>query len=382
MELNDTITERRRQTRSSIYQYLYNQRGFCSKQTLSAEMGLSLPTVYQNLTELMDAGLVGFSGEQRSTGGRRAQGLGIIPTARIAIGISITANFIQIVAVDLHLQELCEYKYDTDFSDGTNAFCAILARELEMFLDRNHLDRDTLLGVGIAFPGIIDADGKTVTWAPTLNIGRVSLAALYDAIPYPIFIQNDATCCGHAEWFRRSRRPDGSESENLAYLLLAVGVGGCLLLGGDRYDGNHFRSAEFGHTRVERGGLPCRCGRRGCLEAYCSTQRISDDLGITLDEFFRGLADGNPEYAALWDDLLHHLAIGIHNITLALDCDVVLGGILVPYLEPYLPTLRQYVAAEGIFDSSGDCIHLSELKEHSVPLGAALYYVKQFIDEI
>ena len=72
MNLEPTITERRRQTRSSIYQYLYGTAEFCSKQSLARELSLSLPTVYQNLKELMDAGLVDYSGEQRSTGGRRA----------------------------------------------------------------------------------------------------------------------------------------------------------------------------------------------------------------------------------------------------------------------------------------------------------------------
>ena len=72
MDLEPTITERRRKTRSSIYRYLYETGDFCSKQSLANALSLSLPTVYQNLNELMDAGLVEYSGEQRSTGGRKA----------------------------------------------------------------------------------------------------------------------------------------------------------------------------------------------------------------------------------------------------------------------------------------------------------------------
>ena len=56
-------TERRWQNRSNIYRYIYETKGFCSRQGLALELGLSRPTVYQNLSELMSAGLVQDSGE-------------------------------------------------------------------------------------------------------------------------------------------------------------------------------------------------------------------------------------------------------------------------------------------------------------------------------
>ena len=68
--LDQTISARRRQTRSSIYRYLYEAGVPCSKQQIAAALGLSLPTVYQNLTELAAAGLIGEAGMQPSSGGR------------------------------------------------------------------------------------------------------------------------------------------------------------------------------------------------------------------------------------------------------------------------------------------------------------------------
>ena len=59
---------------------------------------------------------------------------------------------------------------------------------------------------------------------------------------------------------------------------------------------------------------------------------------------------GNPEYAALWKDFLFHLAIGASNIRMALDCTVVLGGFMSQYLDPYLPMLREYAAANDPFE--------------------------------
>ena len=67
MELDAGLTDRRRHTRGSIYRHIYEAKSFCSRQSLARELGLSLPTVYQNLSELMSAGLVRDSGGQQAT---------------------------------------------------------------------------------------------------------------------------------------------------------------------------------------------------------------------------------------------------------------------------------------------------------------------------
>ena len=141
MELEATITERRRQTRNSIYRHLYESKDFCSKQSLARDLGLSLPTVYQNLTELMHAGLVRNSGEQRSTGGRRAMGLQIVPDARYAIGVSITETRLRFVAADLQLEEMAYRKvYHPPIAEMKD-FGIFLAGELEKFIDETHQKR-------------------------------------------------------------------------------------------------------------------------------------------------------------------------------------------------------------------------------------------------
>ncbi len=105
--------------------------------------------------------------------------------------------------------------------------------------------------------------------------------------------------------------------------------------------GRFSKSGEFGHMCIHPGGLKCNCGRRGCLEAYCSTSRISDDFGITLKQFFLGLDEGNQEYSQSWDTYLDDLAIGIGNINSALDCGVALGGKLSQFLAGRLAALDQ-----------------------------------------
>jgi len=367
--------ERRRQTRNAIYRHIYNASGVCTKQSLARELCLSLPTIYQHLSELIEAGLVAYSGEQHATGGRRAAGLTIAAGARFAVGASITEKRLRLVAADLRLGELFYRDVPCELTEHLGGYGGFLCQELERFLDEGALDRERLLGVGLSLPGVLSSGGDRLILAPTLHLQDVALADLAASIPYPFYIENDATGSGYAEWFlRRGRR-------NMAYLSLENGVGGAVLTNGGGYAGDNRRSGEFGHMCVEPGGLRCKCGRRGCLEAYCSAGRIGAELGVTLEEFFAGL-EREPSYQALWEDILRHLAVGIHNIRMVLDCEVVLGGCLSEYLGPYLPLLRRYVQSAGPFADDADFVQLSVLRSHIVPLGAALHFIREFLDNI
>lgn len=90
----------------------------------------------------------------------------------------------------------------------------------------------------------------------------------------------------------------------------------------------------------------------------------------------------NPEYEVLLYDMLRHLAIAINSIRMTLDCDVVLGGFLSEYLVPYLPILRHYVLAGNPFEENADFVQFSMLRRHITPLGAALYYIRKFVENI
>lgn len=379
MEFDAGLTDRRRQTRSNIYRYIYDAKGFCSRQSLARELGLSLPTVYQNLSELMAAGLVRDSGEQQSTGGRKASGLSIVPDARVAVGISVTEHRLRVAAADLVLNELAYQEVDNGPIDRFADMGGLLARVLEEFLDRFSIDRNRLLGVGIALPAVMSPDSRYITAAPTLRLKDTTLEGLTDSIPYPTYMENDATSGGHAEFFVRG------SGRNMAYLSLENGIGGAILVGGAPYLGDNRRSAEFGHMCVEPGGLPCTCGAQGCLEAYCSPRRIRGAFGVPLEEFFSELERRGPragEYEALWDNMLRHLAIGVNNIHMALDCDVMLGGVLSEFLSPYLPRLREYTAGINFIVSDASYLHLSTLRRHTVSLGVALHFVTEFLEHI
>ncbi len=374
-ELAETITERRRQTRKSIYKYLFCAETSRSKQEIASDLSLSMPTVHQNLSELFQAGFIRRDGMQQSTGGRRAMRLTIAENVRFAVGVSITEDRLRFLAVNLRMQEIAYKNVKLDVSE-VNAIGLRLSEELETFLNENGLNRTKLLGVGIAIPAVINVELGKIALAPTLHLKDISLSEITKYLNYPFYVSNDATSGGYAEWYTQP------EQNRMAYLSLEGGVGGAVLLNGAPYEGDNRRSGEFGHMCIEPNGLICKCGKRGCLEAYCSASRISDDLGITLEEFFEGLELQNPSYRALWHDLLLHLSIGINNIRMALDCDVILGGFLTQYLEPYLSEIRRIAAELNTFDNNADYIKLCRYPKRASTLGVALYFINEFIENI
>lgn len=362
--------------RSRIYRTLYNSSGFCSKQTLAASCEVSMPTLYQNLNELMEDGLVRYSGEGRSTGGRKAQGLDIVPEARIAVGLAVSEDHLRLVAVDLRLHELAYRKLPFNLAAGLSADSSALPAIVDSFLTDNSLDPRRMLGVGITIPGILTPDHTGLFFAPTLGLRDIPLQVFTRDIPYPVHVDNDGSASGHAECFIRGG------DQNMAYLSLEDGVGGAVLMAGRPYPGDHARSGEFGHICVEPGGLPCRCGKHGCLEAYCSARRIENLFGVDGEAFFRGVENHDPQYENLLFDMLRHLAVGINSIHMVLDCDVVLGGFLSEYLQPYLPVLRSYILAGNPFEQDASFVQLSSLRRHITPLGAALYFVRDFVSSV
>lgn len=367
--------ELRRQNRNRVFRYIYASDTPVTKQDVAQNLNLSLPTVGQNLKELQEVGLLETQGTFSSTGGRKPRAIGVASGVKCSIGIQLSKFHIHMVCIDLRAKVIAHQTVECDFSDKEDYF-QFIANTLETFLDDNAIDRSRLLGVGIALPGIPDSSQDCITLSRTLSSKDISISALTQHIPYPCFVENDANAGGVAEWWNHQAH------ENMVYLSIQRGVGGAVLLDGVRYMGHHHHSGEFGHMCIVPGGQRCLCGRRGCLEAYCSTARISTDLGITREEFFEGLEAGNPEYQKIWNDYLDHLAIGINNIRMVLDCNIVLGGVLAHFMGPYLENLRTRLKNISSFETDGEFLKLSRYLSWSTCVGVALHFISEFIEQI
>lgn len=370
-----STVELRKENRNRVYRYLIAQWEPVTKQDLAFRLSMSLPTLTQNLNELTDMGLLDRSVTTDSTGGRRPRLIIPLPNARFALGIELTASDLHMVAINLRQETLACQKVVIPFYN-TAAYGSHLSQLIEQFLDDHQLDREKLLGVAMTLPGIIGPDQTTIEYAPTIGVHSSTPCQFIQEIHYPVLLDNDATCGGFGVWWNRTDQP------SMAYLSLSRGVGGAMLVDGKLYDGVNHRAAEFGHICLNPNGLLCKCGRKGCLEAYCSTARLSDDLDISLDEFFQRLEEGNGEYRALWDTYLENLANAVTIIHTILDCPVVIGGLLSQYLPPYRDQLENLIRGLVSQSEEASFITFSPSSSHSVCIGAATRLLYNFVKQL
>ncbi|MBQ6386462.1 MAG: ROK family transcriptional regulator [Lachnospiraceae bacterium] len=380
MELKPTITERRRQTRNTMYRLIYEAPHPVSKQQIARAAQYSLPTVHQNIAELLEAGLIRPGEIQKSTGGRPAVGYTINEKIRFSVGIAVSAYHLRILAVDLSQNEIAHKEIRQEMQEGDQGemIGKMISSELDTFLKENNLEPAKLLGVGITFPGVIDREHDAVVFSPTMNMKDLELGRVREQVPYPVFIENDSTSGGAAEWLGL----EPGDREDFVYLFLENGIGGAVFIDGKPYLGRSGRSGEFGHMCIVPGGRKCNCGKRGCLEAYISAFRYTSDLGITRDEFFEGLGAGKKEYEDLWNEVLDYLSIGISNLRLAFDCDIILGGFVSRYLEPWLPALKERIVERSPFESDADFVKLGRYPTKAGMMGVAWHFVQEFIEKI
>lgn len=370
-----TNTDVKKLNKNRIFRLIYNSDKI-SRQEIADQLGLSLPTVNQNLKMLMEDGLIEYVGNFTSTGGRRAQAITINNNARKAISVNIKADYINVDVVGLKGQIIYSMAVKAHFSKSS-AYIEKLTDAVRHAVDYVGADADDILGVGITVPGILDDEKQILISAPPLKAKNYDFTRLISAIDYPVVVMNDARAEAYAgHWF------NGKPEDEKIYIMLGEGVGGAYINASAIRNGVHNRGGEFGHMVIHPGGKQCLCGKKGCFEAYVSEKVLSSELDMTLDNFFELAAQGNKNNSNVLDEYMDNLALGINNIYTMMDCDIVLGGTVAPYLKQYDDSIKERLVNDYSFDTDADYLRISDGGGRKSGLGAALSFVARFIDGV
>ena len=357
---------------SRIVRYIIDSGG-TSKAQIAQDLKLSMPTVLTIIKSLTDSGYVMEAGSYESTGGRKAKNIIINAELKYSIGVDITRQHIGMVVIDMTGQVKCHKRIRLAFEPSI-AYCKKWAEEVNAFINDCKIDKNKILGVGVAVAGIIDNDNKVMTRSHALNVTNLSLKNLENAIEYPVFFENDANAALMAE--------RTSDNENLLYISLSNTVGGSIFLNGNIYRGHEKKAGEFGHMILHPGGKKCYCGKIGCSDGYLSALnlRLHDDM--TLEEFMDLLANGDKQCAKIWDQYLDELALLITNLRSMFDSDIIIGGYVGYYIKEYLMELSQKILACSTFDQDAGFLRASIKKMEASAAGVAEYFIDKFVDEI
>lgn len=356
--------------------YILDHNGV-SRQELAIALGFSMPTVFQNVSDLIECGLVCENGEYGSTGGRKAKILTMRQGVRCALGVEITGHHVRLILVDLS-RKLIDIEQKRFCYEDSTAYYMELGRIVQEFVKKNNVGSDSdckLIGVGIALPGIIDPERHLLLKSHALDVENVGLWQFEQNIPYPVLFGNDANLAAYAEVIDKQR--------NSVYLSLNDTVGGAIYQNGDINLGDNFKSGEIGHMILVPGGKKCYCGKRGCLDAYCSAKVLRmDENDRGLNRFFEELEDGNSDCIKRWETYLDYLAIMASNLRMAFDCDIILGGHVGGFMGGHMRTFGDKIRKYNNFEVDTSYIHMGQYKRECASIGAARMMIDNYIENL
>ena len=340
--------DKRNIARKKIINYVLNHP-VMSKAELAKELNLSMPTVLANVNDLLEKRLLEEVGEYASTGGRKAKSIGINKSYCHAMGLLITANHIEMVLVNLGDEIVKKDRIRLKFT-AELSYCTEVAQKVETFL-ADEPAKETLLGIGIAIPGIIDQKERIVLKSHALGIENYSLRFLEQAVGMPVYFENDANAAMLAE--KKQKYP------NAIYLSLNHTLGGAFCIDGKLYRGQNQKAGEFGHMILVPGGKKCYCGKSGCADAYCAASVLTQDNRQSLD-----------------------LAVLISNLRMAYDMDIILGGDVGGVLSDYMIPLGEKVMAYNGFEHDVSYLKNCSYRKEASAVGAAKYFFAEHMMEI
>ncbi|NAS23013.1 ROK family protein [Herbidospora sp. NEAU-GS84] len=378
-----TVRDVRKGNRGMLLRTLYFG-GPRSRHELTGLTGLSAATISTMTGDLLTEKILMEAGQVDSDGGRPRVLLRVNPVYAYLIGVDVAETHVRVELFDLEMTEKARVDYTLRPSHHDIELVArrILAG-IDVVLADGQVTAAQVLGVGIGVPGIVERGASdALIHAKTFGWDGVPLGALMRAgTSLPVFIDNGAKTMGQAElWFGAGRGAD-----HAVIVLIGSGVGATVVADGQAVRGTSNSAGEWGHTKIEMNGRPCRCGSRGCLEAYIGAEGLLARAGVpaqTTDwpsALGRVLADGGP----VVDETLTYLGTGLANLINMLNPERILiggwAGLMIG--ERHLDQIRVVVGENSLTQPyNATSIVLGELGPDAVAMGAATLVLEEFLD--
>lgn len=256
-------------------------------------------------------------------------------------------------------------------------------------------DIGEIFSVGVGCPGAVEIRGGSILYTCNLPLRNVPLRRLFHQLSdLPLYIENDANCAALAEYYVGG----GRSSKRFITVTLGTGVGGGIVVEGKLLHGAHGSGAEIGHLVLNRDEtVPCNCGKRGCVEQYCSATGIvrlakrhldSTDApsslrtlkNLTCKDIFDAGKAGDKEARIILDRYYAYMGEFLGDVCTTVDPEVVVigGGVskagqvlidgILPYFHKYvfhaasgarftLASLGNDAGAYGAFKLALDAFH-------------------------
>lgn len=276
---------RRAGSQAAILRAIYHF-GPVKRSQISEYLGLTMPTITTNVNDMIARGVVretGLAAPQGSSG-RRARPVDIVPESRHFIGVEMQGSRWAVCLLDFRGSALFAESGDSPhqgYDENLQSVCRMIRRAASAC----GLTLEQVAGIGICTPGLVNRADGILNMRAGLNWAdkhiRHDIAAL-TGYTGPVSVENNA--CARAYGVQVFQRELLTEGRSFAYLFISDGIACPLVPVTDDFVGSVVGMGELGHTVMDPEGPLCRCGSRGCLEAYSSDWAVTSRCARALDE--------------------------------------------------------------------------------------------------
>lgn len=291
---------------STVLRNILASPGEVTRAGLSQRTGMTRATISRLVDDLVGAGLVREL-EPGDGGGRGRPANRLTPAegSAVALGVEVDVASLDVMLVDIAGRELGHSRIERDFADSApEETMALAAREAHTLLEDTLPDGALFLGTGVGLPGLVSP--TRLALAPNLGWRDIPheqlLAPLADL--NPVVVANEADLAAYAVAYTRPGVAGGPST--FVYVSGEVGVGAGVIVDHRPMSGARAWSGEIGHMCADPNGPLCRCGARGCLEAYLGVRALAEHVGAPMGSGARGIL----RCAGLFDEAGATLGMG------------------------------------------------------------------------
>jgi predicted NBD/HSP70 family sugar kinase len=379
-------------------------RGEVSRARISAATGLTRATVSTMVDALVAVGLVrelGPDGAGSGGVGRPGSSLALA-SGPVGIGLEINVDYLATCTVDLTGAVRRRELVADDFrAMPPQAALVQAAVALQTAVDDARAVGHEVAGVFVAVAGLVEASQGLVRMAPNLGWRDVpvldELAERTSLGDLRMRIDNEANLAALGElWNGGHARADGTPLASFVYIWGEVGIGAATLLNGELVSGTRGFGGEIGHLPLDRNGLRCECGARGCLEQYAGQEAVLRRAGLAerarssigrpsgpIQELLTLARAGDPRAIESIRSAGDALGIGLSVMVNVVDVDTVVLGGLYALLAPWmLPPLEEQLR-NRVLSAKWDPVHVvvAQLGVDAAVRGAAMSVIQGVIDD-
>jgi glucokinase-like ROK family protein len=333
---------------------LFRQSSPIARSEIARTLGLSQPTVLRIVDELVEEGMVRYTGETQASRGRRRDLLEYNRDGFAVVGVDLGGTKMFGGLANIGGEILVERAVDAHNTNGDESYTQLV--ELVGFLlDAPRKEGQAILGIAVGAPGVTQTRPGLVQWAPSLNWRDFPLKAKLEAqFGLPCLVENDVNLAALGEnWFGA-----GQGTKDMVLIAIGTGVGAGIIMDGILLRGHHEAAGEIGYLLSTPDDLRRSYPHFGALENIISGTGIADRArkllegrltadelnALTSSDVFAAARRSEDWAMQIVAETADYLSIAILNISTLLDPElIVLSGGVVKSDDLLLPAVQDRI---------------------------------------